>query len=786
MSGTPHEASSTHVFQAISRGWRIFPVKFREKLPLVKGWPNLATADKAKISEWLRQYGQCNWGLATGSASGILVLDADSDEALNELEKLGSPQTFTVKTARGQHFYFQYPSDSTIHNSASKLAKGLDVRGEGGYVLMPPSVHPSGVRYQILDNRLPVPPPQWLLKKLTGPPASSSKVQVEGNPTLVEQKIGEGSRNATLASLAGTMQRRGMTQGAIEAALIKENEQRCNPPLPPDEVLAIVNSISRYEPADEKGQQSALVIGERPFAQMVPAAESVLKNSVEERIYQTPLSRRLIRIVQHKQDPQPDKGVNRDPEASLLVDIDARYLQLALGRSGQVVRQKGNGLIAIDAPRQLAEMILSSVKASPEFTSWNRLKKISVTPVLLSNGTIVTEPGYHPQTQIWIDTRGIDFVDPALDKPNMSRRECRRLIEAFIHPIVCEYPFLKEKTGQHWYETGAFSVVLSALMSIDDRHNLSAVPMHCVSAPTQSCGKTRLVQAISAAVTGGQPTIVTYDGAEEFGKHIPVLLGKGDPVICVDNVIMPVNNARLAALLTQEYLFTYRVLGASEERTVENLSVLCATGVNLQLSGDMPTRCLLVRIEPEDERPELKKFPFDQVERAKEFFPHAVMAVKAVLRAHQLAGFPGEKLLKGASRFRVWDKRVRAAIVWLGYADPTITQEAIRADDPIRNENVRLLWMLRRKFGETPFLVAKLASIQEAEDIEALKQITGHKEFENLNERKIGKYFSHHLSRNWFEGIRLVRTGKTPGGRIEWRIEAKPDAAPFGGKEEAL
>jgi hypothetical protein len=85
--------------------------------------------------------------------------------------------------------------------------------------------------------------------------------------------------------------------------------------------------------------------------------------------------------------------------------------------------------------------------------------------------------------------------------------------------------------------------------------------------PTQACGKTRLVQAICSAVTNTQPTIVTYDGAEEFAKHIPVLLGKGDSAICIDNVIMPLNNAKLAALLTQENGFTNRLLGKSEDVT---------------------------------------------------------------------------------------------------------------------------------------------------------------------------------------------------------------------------
>jgi hypothetical protein len=199
---------------------------------------------------------------------------------------------------------------------------------------------------------------------------------------------------------------------------------------------------------------------------------------------------------------------------------------------------------------------------------------------------------------------------------------------------------------------------------------------------------------------------------------------------------------------------------------IENVSVLFATGVNLQLSGDMPTRCLLVRIEPQDERPEKRRFPFDQIERAKELFPLAVMTVKAVIRAHQLQGSPGEKLLKGASRFPVWDKRVRAAIVWAGFADPIITQEAIRSDDPVRNESRRILWILRERFNESPFLTCDLSSLSE-ESVNVVMQITGHKESERLNEKKVGKYLSHNLVGRWFEGIRLVRTGKNPGGRAE-------------------
>ena len=295
---------------------------------------------------------------------------------------------------------------------------------------------------------------------------------------------------------------------------------------------------------------------------MVPDAERLLKGRPEERIFQTALSRRLVRIIQHSQDTRPERGVRRDPQANVMVEVDAQYLQLSLGRTGKICKQGKNGPVPIDAPRSLADMMLASVETSSEMTTWDRLKKISLTPILQTDRTIVIEQGYNAASNIWINTRGVSLLpDPAAHKPKLSAKECRALVERDIHPIGCEYPFAKEHPAQEWHQTAAWSVVLSGLMSVDDRHNLPTVHMHCISAPAQGSGKTKLVQAISAAVTGTLPSIVTYDSAEdEFGKFLPVLIGHGDPVICIDNVIMPINNAKLAAALTQEHSMTYRIL----------------------------------------------------------------------------------------------------------------------------------------------------------------------------------------------------------------------------------
>jgi len=100
---------------AAGRGWRLFPVEARGKLPLIKGWPEAATSDIAQLEAWAHQYPACNWGLATGTTSGLVVIDVDGVEgraSLADLERQGLtlPVTLTVTTGRtdgGEHRYYR-------------------------------------------------------------------------------------------------------------------------------------------------------------------------------------------------------------------------------------------------------------------------------------------------------------------------------------------------------------------------------------------------------------------------------------------------------------------------------------------------------------------------------------------------------------------------------------------------------------------------------------------------------------------------------------------------------
>lgn len=216
--------------------------------------------DPKQIARWWEKWPDANLGILTGQESGLLVLDVDGEEGKATLRALTAahgilPKTPCVKTGRkgadgkckGAHYYFRAPVGAAIRNSVGNtnpLGKGLDIRADGGYVVAPPSLHPSGLLYEWLAPEQPLAEvPPWMLAKLAATKPAPEPAQTQG------EVIAEGGRNHALASLAGTMRRRGMTPEAIEAALVTENDARCKPPLPASEVREIARSVARYPPA---------------------------------------------------------------------------------------------------------------------------------------------------------------------------------------------------------------------------------------------------------------------------------------------------------------------------------------------------------------------------------------------------------------------------------------------------------------------------------------------------------------------------------------------------------
>lgn len=222
------------------------------KHPLTHTGFHEATTDTQLIREWWAGYPDANIGIATGDVSNLFVLDIDvkggGDLTLDTLEARFDrlPETWTAWTGSGgAHFYFRMPRID-VRNSAGAIGPGIDVRGNGGYVVAPPSQHIAGVYAWNADghprNTDIAQAPHWLLERVTA--KTSAAIQTEEIP----KQIPEGMRNHWLASAAGTMRRRGFCNESMEAALLIVNRKRCTPPLSDREVRQIARSIERYKP----------------------------------------------------------------------------------------------------------------------------------------------------------------------------------------------------------------------------------------------------------------------------------------------------------------------------------------------------------------------------------------------------------------------------------------------------------------------------------------------------------------------------------------------------------
>lgn len=131
-----------------------------------------ATRDLDQIDLWDWEFPQANIAMPTGKTSGIVIIDIDGEKGQRSLEMLEErnfrlPETATVRTGNGRHLYYEQMDG--VRNSASKLAPGIDIRGDGGQAILPPSVHISGRTYTWEIKPTEVPPrllPDWIPKAL--------------------------------------------------------------------------------------------------------------------------------------------------------------------------------------------------------------------------------------------------------------------------------------------------------------------------------------------------------------------------------------------------------------------------------------------------------------------------------------------------------------------------------------------------------------------------------------------------------------------------------------------
>jgi hypothetical protein len=272
--------SSTAALQFIASGWPVLPVHaIREgrctcgkldcaspgKHPfgaLVPRGLKEGSTDEATIRRWWTHQPGANVGVLTGAPSGLVVLDVDprhgGDERLAELERQHGPLPRTIEAATGgggRHLFFVHPGRRV---PSRPIAPGLDVKGDGGYVVAPPSETTGPYSWTVpADEVEPTPAPEWLLNLICEPlPVVPNAVPAASDAPGV---LPEGRRNDALYRLARSMHAEGLSEAQILDGLLFENSMRCEPPLPLAELAVLAAKAARQpDRADFIGRDFAV------------------------------------------------------------------------------------------------------------------------------------------------------------------------------------------------------------------------------------------------------------------------------------------------------------------------------------------------------------------------------------------------------------------------------------------------------------------------------------------------------------------------------------------------
>lgn len=572
-----------------------------------------ATSDPAKVQSWWETWANANIAIRTGATSNLVVLDSDPDkggtETLAALEaKYGTlpdtPQSITGRL--GRHILFQHPGGQ-LSNSVEQLGPGLDVRADGGYIIAPGSLHRSGRRYawdiSCHPDDIPVAPlPDWLetlLKKPTPTPRRSA--------TNTDGHIPDGRRNDTLFKAGCALRRHGATEEAIRAALLIDNQARCNPPLPEEDVRRIAASCMRYEPTVDGGFDHGFGANTASQDDGQPS-----QSDGEATTSDLPLldagDHDLPRISGHSWDAliaanTPPRLfryggilVRLEPDqrgVPLLTSLTEHRLRFELARAARWFKEtKTGGLVPALPPVDVVRDLLAA--PAPPLPA---LEALVAAPTFAADGSLQVTPGYHPA--------GRTYFTPAngFSVPNVPTYPTVAAV-AHAKTLICdellgEFPF----TGPAELAHAVGVMLLSFGRNLID----GPTPLHLFEKPSPGTGATLLADVLLYPATGRNLAALTEGrDEEEWRKRLTAVLRTSPPAILIDNLKERLDTAALAAILTTSE-HEDRILGTSDIVRIPVRAVWLASGNNPTLSNEITRRTVRIRLDAHQEHPWLRQ-----------------------------------------------------------------------------------------------------------------------------------------------------------------------------------
>ncbi|HKM04580.1 MAG TPA: VapE domain-containing protein, partial [Lachnospiraceae bacterium] len=234
----------------IKLGFAIFPLKPRSKIPLTKNGFKDASKDEKQIKKWWSENPNSNIGIATGSVSDnlfVIDFDIDEDKGLNGYHAftdycrengVSFPDTVMVITGRGGYHWY-YKSDKEV-GSRTGIIEGVDLRGNGGYVVAPGSIHANGNKYEFEQDFNDI---QIAMATKEVYEFINQKTHSDSEQFILPDTIPEGMRNATFYKLACSLQAKGLSDETIQDVVMKEAAARSQPSMGKDDLEELEKTI---------------------------------------------------------------------------------------------------------------------------------------------------------------------------------------------------------------------------------------------------------------------------------------------------------------------------------------------------------------------------------------------------------------------------------------------------------------------------------------------------------------------------------------------------------------
>jgi putative DNA primase/helicase len=425
-------------------------------------------------------------------------------------------------------------------------------------------------------------------------------------------------------------------------------------------------------------------------------------------------------------------------------------------------RIKANGDERIvDCPSRIATAYISRVG------QWQLpiLTGIISAPILRTNGTLLSQPGYDARTGLFLAAEE-EWEIP--DQP--TREDARKALEHLIGPFS-EFKFVSSSDR---------SVLIAAILTGLQRRILEAAPLFGFSAPAQREGKSLLAEAVAILATGRPaPATAVSTQREELRKVVTSILREGHLIVNLDNIEGPFASPDLARAITQAE-YGDRILGESRQLRLPTNVLWTATGNNLTLRGDLASRALLCRIDSKLERPEQRTFRITDFKAfLRENRKRLVVDALTILRAYQVAGRPRQSVPAWGG-FGDWSASIREPLTWVGFPDPCASRESVIADDPEREEAMALFRAWYRAIPERPVTARDLlkAATKDFGLRDALIAV-------NKEQTRSGLPNPHGLGcwcRSWrsrvLDGLRLCSDEKRTKSGSRWWVAKAPRVSP--------